>query len=420
MDSPRIFLRQLLDAAIASAQSDLCLPPFVPNAVKGKTVVVGAGKASASMARTFEQHFKGELSGLVVTQYGYAVPCKQVEIIEAAHPSPDAASLTAATRILDIAQRLGENDQLICLISGGGSALLALPFEGISLAEKQSIGAALLDGGATISEINCVRRHLSAIKGGRLAKAAYPAKMHTLLISDVPGDAPENIASGPSVADDSTCAQALDILKQYKAVLSSETQNLLVSGASETIKSSHACFQNNLVQLIATPQMALEAAALLSEQHSVDVMIFSDRLEGEARDVGVMLAEQALQVSADNHTPTVMLSGGETTVTVNGTGKGGRNVECLLAMAIRLNGQQNCYALAADTDGIDGKEKIAGAIITPSTLKRAQKIGLNPQAYLDNNDAHTFFTALGDSVMTGPTHTNVNDFRAVLNLSSAP
>lgn len=417
LNKPTYILRKMLEAAIASAQSDVCLPNYLPKAIKGRTIVIGAGKASAHMARTFEQNFKGDITGLVVTQYGYAVKCEKIDIIEAAHPTPDAASKKAAKQILKRVAGLSAEDQVVCLISGGGSSLLALPAPGIALRDKQRIGAALLKRGATISEINCVRRHLSDIKGGKLAKACYPAQLTTLLISDVPGDDPADIASGLTAGDSTTCADALDIIKQYKVKISDSIQDLLEKGQTETIKPEDALFKRNIVQLIATPQMALEAAAQYAHEQQLQTHVLSDRIEGEASEVGSMMAELSHQIMANKKQikmPCVVLSGGETTVKVKGNGKGGRNVEFLLAMAIALNGKKRVYALAADTDGIDGKEEIAGAIITPTTLQRAHRKNLDAQAFLDNNDAHSFFTALGDSVITGPTHTNVNDFRAVI------
>lgn len=415
--NPDQLLRDALDAAIASAQSDICIPPYLPPPTKGRTVVVGAGKASASMARALEQHWPGKLEGLVITQYGYAETCEHIKIVEAAHPVPDQAGMAAAQEMLARVSNLSEDDQVICLISGGGSSLLALPAAGISLQQKQSINQALLSSGASISEMNCVRRHLSAIKGGRLAAACYPATVLTLLISDVPGDDPVNIASGPSVADPSRCEDALAIIDRYQIDLPGSISQQLQQGQLESIKPDDLRLAANQCKLIATPQQALEAAAGCIHKTGLPVHILSDRMEGESRDVGSSLASIALQ-TADRaqpfRTPCVLLSGGETTVTVRGKGRGGRNVECLLSMAIALQGHTNIYALCADTDGVDGREAIAGAIIRPDTLSRAIEQGINPLHSLDNNDAHSFFQALHDSVITGPTRTNVNDFRMIL------
>jgi len=415
--NPDSLLREALDAAIASAQSDVCIPPYLPAPPAGRTLVVGAGKASASMARVLEQHWPDKLEGLVVTQYGYAEACEHIEIVEAAHPVPDQAGMEAAQAMLELISDLSQDDLVICLISGGGSSLLALPAPGISLQQKQSISQALLSSGASISEMNCVRRHLSAIKGGRLAAACHPAQLVTLLISDVPGDDPVNIASGPSVADPTRCDQALAIIDRYQIALPGHIRQQLQQGRLESIKPDDTRLEGNHTHLIATPQQALEHAAAMLRKTGLPVHILSDRMEGESRDVGSSLAAIALQ-TADRaqpfSTPCAILSGGETTVTVRGKGRGGRNVECLLSMAIALQGHANIYALCADTDGVDGREAIAGAIIRPDTLSRAIERGIKPLQSLDNNDAHSFFQALGDSVITGPTQTNVNDFRMIL------
>lgn len=418
--NPRDLLRQMFDAAIASAQPALCLPPHLPapeSLGNGRLVVIGAGKASAAMARALEDHWHRPLSGLVVTRYGYAVPCSRIEIAEASHPVPDQAGLQAAERMLSLVDGLSVDDLVLCLISGGGSSLLPLPLPGLSLQDKQDINRALLASGATISEMNCVRRHLSGIKGGRLAAACYPARVLTLLISDVPGDDPINIASGPTVADPSTCADALAIVRRYGIDLSPAGRQLLESGAGESIKPGDPRLARNEVRMIATPQMALEAAAAVARAAGIPAHILGDALEGEARDVGKVLAGMATQVVKHGQpftAPCVLLSGGETTVTVRGTGRGGRNVECLLAMGIALDGQAQVHALAGDTDGVDGQEEIAGALLGPDTLARAWALGIKPLELLANNDGHGFFEALGDAVVTGPTLTNVNDFRAIL------
>ena len=413
-------LRRMFDAAIASAQPALCIPPHLPAAPKGRLIVIGAGKASAAMAQAVEAHWPGDrsrLEGLVVTRYGYAVPCTHIEIVEAAHPVPDAAGQSAAKRMLHLVSDLHEDDLVLCLISGGGSALLPLPAAGLSLEDKMALNRALLASGATISEMNCLRRHLSAIKGGRLAAACHPARVLTLLISDVPGDDPINIASGPTVGDPTTCDDALAIVRRYGIDLPAAALQLLTSGQSESIKPDDPRLARNEVRLVATPQMALEAAAQVAREAGYGAHILGDALEGEARDVGRVLAGIALQVAHHGQPftpPCVLLSGGETTVTLRGDGRGGRNVECLLSMGLTLNGQPRIHALAGDTDGVDGQEEIAGAVLTPDSLARAWKLGLKPQDELSNNNGHGFFSALDDSVITGPTLTNVNDFRALL------
>jgi len=345
------------------------------------------------------------------------VPCQRIEIVQAAHPVPDAAGLLAAQRIRQLVTGLSADDLVIALISGGGSSLLVAPGEGLTLADKQAVNAALLASGATISEMNCVRRHLSSIKGGRLGAACYPAQLLTLLISDVPGDNPMDIASGPTVGDSTSCAQALDIIRRYQIALSGAMQTLLDSGAGETVKPGDARLANSAVRLITTPQMALEAAAQVARNAGFTPYILGDSLEGESRDVAKVLGGLARQVLVHGQpfkTPCVLLSGGETTVTIKGNGRGGRNVEFLLALGVALADTPGVYAMAGDTDGVDGAEEIAGAILSPDTLARAWAQGMNPRAYLDNNDAHSFFQNLGDSVITGPTLTNVNDFRAIL------
>jgi glycerate 2-kinase len=406
----------MFDAAVASAQPAVCIPPHLPPAPRGRLIVVGAGKASAAMARAVEEHWQGPLSGLVVTRYGYAVPCRHIEIVEAAHPVPDAAGMHAAQRILKLAGNLREDDFVLCLISGGGSALMPLPAGGLTLDMKQHVSRALLASGATIGEMNCVRRHLSAIKGGRLGAACHPAQVLTLLISDVPGDRPVDIASGPTVADPTTCADALRIVRRHGIEAPPEVIELLESGRGESVKPGDPRLARAAVRTIATPQMALEAAAAVARASGVAAHILGDAIEGEAGDVGKVFAGVALQVAGRNQpvsAPCILLSGGETTVTVRGSGRGGRNVEFLLSLAIALEGHERIHALAGDTDGVDGQEEIAGAYMSPDSLVRARALGLNPRDMLTDNDAHRFFGALGDSVITGPTLTNVNDFRAI-------
>ncbi|EIT70529.1 MULTISPECIES: glycerate kinase type-2 family protein [Hydrocarboniphaga] len=410
-------LKRMFDAAVASALASRCVPPQLPPAPRGRLIVIGAGKAAAAMARAVEDHWPGELGGLVVTRYGHGVPCRSIEVVEAAHPVPDAAGVRASERMLERVRGLGEDDLVLCLISGGGSSLLSLPAPGITLEHKQSINRALLGSGATISEINCVRRHLSAIKGGRLAAACYPARVLSLLISDVPGDRPIDIASGPTVADPTTCADALEILRRYEIELPREVAASLEEGRGESIKPGDARLARSQTRLIATPQLALQAAAKVARDAGIAAHILGDDIEGESRDVGTVLAGIARQVARYGQPferPCVLLSGGETTVTVRGNGNGGRNVECLLSMALALDGHPGVHALMGDTDGVDGAREIAGAYLAPDTLARARRLGFNAREHLEQNDGHGFFEALGDSIVTGPTLTNVNDFRAVL------
>ena len=407
----------MFEAAIASAQPELCLPRHLPEPPRGRLIVIGAGKASAEMARVVEANWPGPLSGVVVTRYGYAAPCSRIEIIEAAHPTPDEMSVEAARRILATVANLTPDDLVLCLISGGGSALMCLPGEGLTLADKQAVNKALLASGATITEMNCLRRHLSAIKGGRLAAACHPARVLTLAISDVPGDHLIDIASGPTVGDPTTCADALEIARRHGIDLPPAARALLESGRGESVKPDDPRLAGATTRLIATPFMALEAAAAVARQAGVTPIMLGDRVEGEAREVARAFAGVAL--GARDHAafgpgPCVLLSGGETTVTVRGDGRGGRNVEFLLSLAVALDGAAGIHALAGDTDGVDGAEDVAGAIIAPDTLARARAMGHKARAFLDRNDAHTFFATLGDQVITGPTRTNVNDFRAIL------
>jgi hydroxypyruvate reductase len=406
----------MFDAAINAAQPSHCIPLHLPAPPKGRTLVIGAGKASAAMAKAFEENWRGEVLGLVVTRYGYAVPCRRIEILEAAHPVPDAAGLAAARRIRSLVGELSEDDLVVCLISGGGSALLALPLDGVTLEDKQAVNSALLKSGASIAEMNCVRRHLSAVKGGRLAAACHPAKVVTLLLSDVPGDNPMDIASGPTVADSTTCADALDVIRRYGIEVPPNVRRILESGRGETLKPGDSRLARAEARMVATPQMALEAAALAREDN-LPVLILGDSIEGEAREVGKVLGGIALQVARHGQpiqAPCVLLSGGETTVTVRGSGRGGRNVEFLLSLGVTLNGHPGIFAIAGDTDGVDGLEETAGAVLAPDSLARAWAQGIRPRDSLENNDGHGFFDALGDSVITGPTLTNVNDFRAIL------
>jgi hydroxypyruvate reductase len=414
---PRTFLRALLDAAIEAAQPDAILPPHLPPPPRGRTIVLGAGKAAAAMARAVEDHMSGPVEGLAVTRYGHAVPCKSVEVVEAAHPVPDAAGRDAARRILEQARSAGAGDLVLCLISGGASALLALPAEGLSLEDKQAVNRALLASGADITQMNAVRKHLSAIKGGRLAAAAHPATVVSLLISDVPGDDPAVIGSGPTVPDPTTFADARAILGQYGIEPPAAVLKHLEEAQDETPKPGDPRLAGAQTIIVARPQASLEAAAARARAAGIAPVILGDALEGEAREVAKVLGGIALQVRRHAQPappPCVLLSGGETTVTVRGAGRGGRNAEFLLALALHLDGAPGISALAADTDGIDGSEDNAGALVTPDTLARGRATALDAKAMLADNDGYGFFAALGDLVVTGPTLTNVNDFRAIL------
>ena len=439
---PRAFLQSLYAAAVQRALPAHNTAPFLPpppDSKRGRTVVLGAGKAGGAMAAAVDSLWPADapLSGLVVTRYDHVPPAYRarpgrIEFVEAAHPVPDEAGRSAAQRILALAQGLGADDLVLCLISGGGSSLLSLPAPGITLEDKQAINRALLKSGAAIDEMNTVRKHLSAIKGGRLAALCAPARVVTLLISDVPGDAPQVIASGPTVPDSSTCADALAILQRYAIALPPAAQAGLTSGAFETPKPGDPRFAGHTVHMIATPQQSLEAAAAVARAAGIDAHILSDEMEGESREVGKVHAALARAVArrgAPFARPCVILSGGETTVTVRSRGsgedegahvdarppgRGGRASEFLLGCAIALQGEASVHVLAADTDGIDGIENNAGAIVTPDTLARAAALGMKPAEYLDRNDAYSFFHALGDLVVPGPTFTNVNDFRALL------
>ncbi len=412
-ETPEDLLRAMFEAAVRAADPAHCVPPHLPEPPSGRTVVVGAGKAAAAMARAVEAHWQGPLSGLVVTRYGHAVPTRHIEVVEAAHPVPDKAGQAAARRILEMVRGLGEDDLAICLISGGGSALLALPADGLTLADKQTVSRALLKSGATIAEMNCLRKHLSAIKGGRLAAAAAPARVVSLLISDVPGDDPAIIASGPTVADPTTLADARAILARYRIDPPDAVRRHLEDGRSETPKPGDRRLARTETVIVARPRESLEAAARLATAAGFAPRILGDDLEGEARALGAEHAALALRCAGEGGR-TALLSGGETTVTVRGNGRGGRNAEYLLALAIGLDGQPGIWALAGDTDGIDGMEDNAGAIVAPDTLTRARALGLDARAMLGDNDAYSFFRALDNLVLTGPTLTNVNDFRVIL------
>lgn len=421
MFDSRQLLLNMYQSAVDVVSAAKCLPAYLSKIPRpsgcGRTLVIGAGKAAAAMAQVVEAHWQGEISGLVVTRYGHGAVCKRIEVVEAAHPVPDEVGCKATERMLELVQDLRADDLVLCLISGGGSALLALPADGITLKKKQMINQALLRSGANIVEMNCVRKHLSAIKGGRLALACAPARVVTLMISDIPGDDPGIIASGPTMADPTTCADALAVLHKYRINIPAVIQQHLESGAGESVKPGDPRLERNQHYVIATAQDALNAAVATARAAGFAAYILSDEMEGEARDIGLAHAALAKQIARRDQPfskPCVVISGGETTVTVRGTGRGGRNVEFLLSLAIALDGLSDIYAIACDTDGIDGSEDNAGAIYQPTSLQKAAELGLCSHAMLDNNDGYGFFSALGDLVVSGPTRTNVNDFRAIL------
>ena len=429
-NNPKAFLRHLFDVAVKRALPLANTVAFLPAPPKGRTIVIGAGKAGGAMAHAVEALWpqNAPMHGLVVTRYHHTPPppaglTQRIEIVEAAHPVPDAAGLQSSTRMLAMVQGLTGNDLVLCLISGGGSALLTLPAEGLTLQDKQRINQALLNSGANISEMNCLRKHLSRIKGGRLAAACAPARVVTLAISDVPGDDVSIIASGPTVPDATTCADALAILQRYDICVPDAVRTQLESGALETPKPGDAAFAGHEVHLIATPQQSLQAAADAARAAGLNAYILSDEIEGESREVGKVhaaLARAASKGTGAFARPCVILSGGETTVTVKALregatkGRGGRAGEFCMGLALALQGQSGVYALAADTDGIDGVEDNAGAFVMPDTLARAAALNLKIDDHLDRNDAYGCFAKLGDLVVTGPTHTNVNDFRVLL------
>ena len=416
----RALLRELFDVAVAAADPTHCLPHWLPDPPAGRIVIVGAGKAAAAMAATVEAHWRGDLerlSGIVVTRYGHGLPTRRIEVVEASHPAPDAAGQRAATRLLQAVQGLTADDLVLVLLSGGGSALLAAPMAGTSLDEKRAVTKALLVCGAGIGEINCVRKHLSAIKGGRLALAAQPARVLTLAISDVPGDDLSTIASGPTVPDPTTCADALEIVDRHGIALPAAARAALEDGRAETPKPGNPGFSRCESHIIATAQASLAAAAELARSRGIVPLVLGDAIEGEAREAARVLGGIALSCAAHGvplAAPCVLLSGGETTVTVKGGGRGGRNAEFLLGLALALGGHARISAIACDTDGIDGVEDNAGAMVLPDTPARAAANGIDLRARLTENDAYSVFAGLGDLVVTGPTRTNVNDFRAIL------
>ncbi len=416
-EQPEQFLRALFDTVVARVQPERALPPHLPEPPRGRTVVIGAGKGAAAMARALEGAWPGPLEGIVVTRYGHAVPCRHILVEEAGHPVPDEAGVRATAKILDWVSDLDEEDLVIALISGGGSALLVQPAPGIDLRTKQAISRQLLHSGADISEINCVRRHLSAVKGGRLAAACHPARVIGLLVSDVAGDDPAVIASGPTVGDATTCADARAVLERYAIRVPDAVDALLRSGRGETPAPGDHRLARVENRLVATPAQALEAAAARARESGVTPLVLGDSITGESREVAREQAALARQIASGQGPvapPCVLLSGGETTVRVTGDGRGGPNAEFALAAALALEGCPGTWVLAADTDGVDGTEDNAGAWVSPATLSAAEEAGVDPQAFLARNDAYGFFAALGDLLVTGPTLTNVNDFRAIL------
>ena len=410
-------MKVMFNAAVQQALPLNTMPAHMPKPPRGQTIVVGAGKASAAMAQVFEQNWQAPLEGLIVTRYGHGVPCTKIEIVEASHPVPDDAGTKAAARMLQMVQGLSSDDLVVALISGGGSALLSLPVDGVSAEDKRAVNRGLLKSGAPISEMNCVRKHLSKIKGGRLAAAAFPAQVLTLVISDVPGDDLTAVASGPTLADPTTFAEARAIIEKYQIDVPPSVSAHLAAAKDETPKPNDPRFASSKAICIASPQKSLEAAAAIAKNAGYAPIILGDAIEGEARELGIIMAGIALQAKRFGQPirpPCAIISGGETTVTVKGTGAGGRNVEFLLSLALKLNGVQGIHALAGDTDGIDGAREVAGAFITPETLSDARKFSIDPWASLANNDAHNFFANVQSQVITGPTLTNVNDFRVIL------
>ena len=412
---PAQILRQLFRTAVAAADPAIILPPLLPQPPRGRTIVVGAGKAAAAMAQAVETHWPGPLSGLVATRHGQKLPTRQIEVLESAHPVPDAHGSRAAARMLEIVSGLTRDDLVICLISGGGSALLTHPAPGLTLEDLRAVTDQLLRSGAPIDEMNIVRKHLSAIAGGRLAATAHPARMVTLAISDVPGDDPTAIASGPTVADPSSFYDARTIVARHGLTLPPAVMRHLEGAEDETPKPGDARLEHASFIMAATPASALAAAGEAARGEGLRVLNLGDRIEGEAREVARAFAGIARSAQLSGLpvlAPAVILSGGETTVTLKGKGRGGRNSEFLLSLAVALGGAAGIHAIACDTDGIDGSEENAGAIIDPTTLSRAASLGLDARAFLADNDAYGFFEAVGDLIVTGPTHTNVNDFRS--------
>ena len=419
----RAFLLSLYETAVKAAHPHACVPPHLPEVPEGgRIIVVGAGKAAAAMAQATERHYqaKGQLdrvSGFVVTRHGYGLPTTHIEVMEAGHPVPDANSIAGAERAMELAQSAGPNDLVLCLLSGGASALWSAPVDGIDFEDKQALTKQLLRSGARITEMNCVRKHLSRIKGGRLAAAAYPARFLTLAISDVPKDDPDAIGSGPTVGDKTTLAQARAIVEHYKIQASPQIMKALNNPANETPKPGDETLSRSEYVMVAAPKASLEAAAEIARAHGYRVDILGDSLEGEARDVGRFHALMALDAKKRGERVAFM-SGGELTVTVRGNGKGGPNQEYALGLAAALNGHEGIVALAGDTDGTDGgdgsADDPAGALVLSDIMERARAKNLDPVKFLENNDSTGFFQPLDALILCGPTQTNVNDFRVIL------
>jgi hydroxypyruvate reductase len=413
----RAFLTSLFDAAVSAANAEKAITDFLPERPNGRTVVVGAGKGAAQLARAFERQWAGRVEGVVVTRYGYAVPCEMIRVLEAAHPVPDEAGLAASEALFAAVSNLTKDDLVVALVCGGGSALLPAPPAGLELDDEVALNRALLASGAPISAMNCIRKHVSRIKGGRLAVAAAPARVVSLVVSDIPGDNPAFVASGPTVPDSSTRHDALAAIRHYRIGLSDRVIAHLSSEAADAPRADEVAFARNEVHIVASAGRSLEAAARLAESRGVRAAILSDALEGEAREVGKLHGALAREIATRNRPferPVVVLSGGETTVTLQGDGKGGRNTEFLLAASLGFEDVQGVYALAADTDGIDGSEDNAGAFADGTTAARIRDAGQDPRALLANNDAWSAFSSIGDLFSPGPTGTNVNDFRAIL------
>lgn len=419
----RVLLRKMYDAAVAAAHPHVCVPPHLPDVPQdGRILIVGAGKAAAAMAQATERHYikRGQqdaIQGFVTTRHGYGLETQLLPVLEAGHPVPDANSVAGAKLAVDFARGAGPNDLVLCLLSGGASALWSAPVAGVSFADKQELTKLLLRSGAPISEMNCVRKHVSLIKGGGLAAATHPAKLLTLSISDVPGDDPDAIGSGPTVGDPTTLEQAREIITRYKIDVPRSVRDALANPENETLSPDDDKFQNATYTLVAAPKASIEAGAALAREAGYDVEVLGDALEGEARDVGKAHADLALKAKQDGRR-IALLSGGEFTVTVSGNGRGGPNQEYALGLAIGLGGEAGISAIAGDTDGIDGgggaADDPAGAVVGPETLQSAKTHDLNAAAFLSNNDSTTFFEKIGDLLQVGPTQTNVNDFRAIL------
>lgn len=417
MDQPRDFLTGLFDAAVAAADPHGCIAGHLPQKPKGRTVVIGAGKGSAQLAQAFEQAWDGPLEGAVVTRYGYGAECRAIEVLEASHPVPDANGLAGSKRLLECVGNLTADDLVVALVCGGGSALLPFPPDGLALGDEIALNEALLASGAPITAMNTIRKHVSNIKGGRLAAAAYPARVVSLLVSDIPGDDPAQIASGPTVPDVTSREDALAYIDQYGLKLPQAVMEHIASGEGDCLLPDDPLFARNEVHVIASASVSLEAAQAKAREQGIEAVILSDAIEGEAREVAKMHAALAREVATRGRPfarPVVLLSGGETTVTVRGKGKGGRNSEFLLSLAAEIDGLASIHALAADTDGIDGSEDNAGAFADGTSALRLRGAGGDPQSFLANNDAWSAFNLLGDLFVPGPTGTNVNDFRAIL------